>query len=104
MNQISHNKEVDEFRDFVNERTDEKYRRRNKYDTDKNKKERQIAQSKFSYKGGHVSENGKYLKRPKNSKWETYYKRYGNRMVRRYKGYLNGNDYRRVFDLWWTLY
>ena len=106
MDQAKENRctEVDEFQQFTRERADRKYKRKNKYDTDRNKKKRQIAQSKLTCRGGYVSDNGKYLKQPKNSKWETYYKRYGNRRVRRYKDYLNGNDYRRVFDLWYTLY
>lgn len=46
-----------------------------------------------------------YIKRPKSSRTKGFYKNYSNRVVRRNKGSLpNGNQYRKFFDLWWTLY
>lgn len=34
-----------------------------------------------------------------------YYKKYSNRCVRRYKGEIHskGNQYRKIFDYWWTV-
>lgn len=32
-----------------------------------------------------------------------YYKRYSNRVVRRTKEIYKGNQYRKVFDYWWTI-
>ena len=34
-----------------------------------------------------------------------YYKKYANRQIRRYKGELHskGNQYRKIFDYWWTV-
>lgn len=33
-----------------------------------------------------------------------YYKKYSNRKVRRTEGIFQGNQYRKVFDFWWTLW
>jgi hypothetical protein len=49
---------------------------------------------------------GKYIKYPNNSKIRNYFKKHSNRKIRRtnYDVYLKGNDYRREFDYWWTIY
>lgn len=36
-------------------------------------------------------------------KMKSYYKKYSNRVVRRSKDVLQNNQYRKQFDLWWTL-
>jgi hypothetical protein len=33
-----------------------------------------------------------------------FFKNYSNRLVRRSSGCYNGGSYKKVFDLWWTLY
>lgn len=40
--------------------------------------------------------------RPSESK--RFFKKYSNRVVRRSKGSYNGGSYKKVFDLWWTLF
>jgi len=42
---------------------------------------------------------------PNNSCWRSkrYYKRYSNRMIRRTDNVYSYNNYRRHFDLWWTV-
>lgn len=47
---------------------------------------------------------GKYIKYPKNSNAQRYWKRYSNKIVRRSKEVYRGNQYRKCFDYWWTLY
>lgn len=50
-------------------------------------------------------ETGKYIKYPKNSNKQAYYKRYTNKIVRRqYELPVKGNQYRKHFDYWWTMY
>lgn len=50
-------------------------------------------------------QTGDHIKYPKNSKKQAFYKRYTNKKVRRYKGEIpKGNQYRKHFDYWWTLY
>lgn len=34
----------------------------------------------------------------------SFYKRYSNKILRKKKELYNGNQYRKVFDYWWTLY
>ena len=34
----------------------------------------------------------------------SFYKRYSNKILRKEKELYNGNQYRKVFDYWWTLY
>ena len=74
------------------------------------------------YSGPKIEDDGsyKYWERP-NSKYyiierdyhaphagqescKKYYKKCSNRKVRRTEGLFQGNKYRRVFDLWWTLW
>lgn len=46
-----------------------------------------------------------YIKRPKSSGRKKFYKDYSNRVARRSDGILpKGNQYRKLFDLWWTVY
>lgn len=47
---------------------------------------------------------GKYIKYPKNSNRQKFYKRYSNRIARRNELPTKGNGYRKNFDYWWTLY
>ena len=47
---------------------------------------------------------GKYIKYPKNSHQQKFYKRYSNRKARREELPTKGNGYRKHFDYWWTLY
>ena len=50
---------------------------------------------------------GKYIKYPKDSEMRRYFKKYSNKKVRRAKYddiSTKGNNYRRQFDYWWTLY
>lgn len=47
---------------------------------------------------------GKYIKYPKNSNAQRHWKRYSNKIVRRSKEVFRGNQYRKCFDYWWTLY
>lgn len=47
---------------------------------------------------------GKYIKFPKNSNQQKYFKRYSNRITRREDIPAKGNGYRKCFDYWWTLY
>ena len=58
---------------------------------------------------GWLSEDGSYIKRPKNSNQERYWKRYSNRVARRKKGDKEffgrkGNKYKRVLDYVWKVY
>lgn len=47
---------------------------------------------------------GKYIKYPKNSNQQRFFKRYSNKVARRKELPTKGNGYRRHFDYWWTLY
>ena len=47
---------------------------------------------------------GKYIKYPKNSNAEHFWKRHSNRIIRRRNEIYRGNQYRKCFDYWWTLY
>lgn len=47
---------------------------------------------------------GKYIKYPKNSNAQQYWKRHSNKIVRRRNEIYHGNQYRKCFDYWWTLY
>lgn len=49
-------------------------------------------------------QTGKYIKYPKNSNAQRYWKRYSNKIVRHSKDIHKGNQYRKCFDYWWTLY
>ncbi len=47
---------------------------------------------------------GKYIKYPKNSNKQKYFKRYSNHIARKKEVPVKGNGYRKHFDYWWTLY
>lgn len=50
---------------------------------------------------------GKYIKYPHDSEVRRYFKKYSNKKVRRAKYDdipMKGNNYRKQFDYWWTLY
>ena len=38
------------------------------------------------------------------SEFKRFFKKYSNRVVRRSKGSYRGGSYKKVFDLWWTLF
>lgn len=46
------------------------------------------------------------LKKELNYGWrrKKHYKRYSNQCIRRYKGLLQNGDFKKVFDLWWTIH
>jgi len=57
------------------------------------------------WKNGEMVEVKKpYYKRIYRGKQSRYYKRQANRTVRRYQGYLNHGDYKRVFDFFYNVY
>ena len=47
---------------------------------------------------------GKYIKYPKNSKAQRFWKRHSNKVVRKKREIFRGNQYRKCFDYWWILY
>ena len=47
---------------------------------------------------------GKYIKYPKNSNAQQYWKRHSNKIVRKKNEIFRGNQYRKCFDYWWILY
>lgn len=50
------------------------------------------------------SENEKYVKYSKSSKNQGFWKKYSNKKVRRYKGFVRkGGSYRRLFDYAWEV-
>lgn len=59
----------------------------------------------WDYIDGVWTQTGQYIKYPKNSNCQRWIKRLTSKKVRAYP-YLppKGNQYRRVFDYWWTLY
>jgi hypothetical protein len=46
---------------------------------------------------------GRYIKYPKNSNAQRYWKRQSNKAVRRRKEIFPGNQYRKCFEYWWML-
>jgi len=58
-----------------------------------------------SWIDGVWQQTGTYVKRSKSSEMRQFYKRYTNKKVRRCKeAFSKGNQYRKCFDYWWTLY
>ena len=56
-------------------------------------------------KGKTLLHSGKYIKYPKNSNCQRWMKRLTSKKARRYSDFTGkGNQYRRLFDYWWTLY
>ncbi len=49
-------------------------------------------------------QTGKYIKYPKNSNAQRYWKRHSNKIVRHSKDTYKGNQYRKCFDYWWILF
>lgn len=47
---------------------------------------------------------GKYIKYPKNSNSQRFWKRHSNKIVRKKKTLFQGNQYRKCFDYWWTMF
>ena len=58
----------------------------------------------WDYEDGQFKQVGKYIKYPKNSNAERYWKRHSNRVIRRRNELYQRNQYRKCFDYWWTLY
>ena len=58
----------------------------------------------WDYVDGRFIQVGKYIKYPKNSNAERYWKRHSNRIIRIRNELYQGNQYRKCFDYWWTLY
>ena len=59
----------------------------------------------WDFEGRTLLHTGKYIKYPKNSKCQRWLKQVSDKKVRAYPNPpKKGNDYRRVFDYWWTLY
>lgn len=71
---------------------------------DRLKKKRAIELTDISMLAGWTDENRKYVRTRKRSILEQFYKRVSNMKVRHYKEDLSHGDYKKVFDLWWTLY
>lgn len=64
-----------------------------------------VGYMKWGWKDGVYQPIEGYIKYPKNSNNQIFWKTYSNRKVRRYKGDIhNGNSYRRHFDYAWMLY
>ena len=63
-----------------------------------------VAYIDWDYIDGHFQPVGQYIKYPKNSNAEQYWKRHSNRIIRRRNEIYQGNQYRKCFDYWWTLY
>lgn len=57
----------------------------------------------YDYVDGVWQPVGKYIKYPKSSKRQKFYKKYSNRIVRRSSLPTKGNGYRRHFDYWWEI-
>ena len=54
---------------------------------------------------GNWRPSGKYIKYPKNSNCQRWMKRLTSKKTRKAEDIsVKGNDYRRIFDYWWTLY
>lgn len=68
------------------------------------KKKRAIKLTDISLLAGWTDEDRKYVRNRKCSALEQFYKRVSNRKVRHYKEDLSHGDYKKVFDLWWTLW
>ena len=47
---------------------------------------------------------GRYIKYPKNSRQQGYWKRHSNKIVRRSADLCQGNLYRKYFEYTWTLF
>ena len=47
---------------------------------------------------------GKYIKYPKSSCLQKFYKRHSNKIIRKIELPKKGNAYRKHFEYWWTLY
>lgn len=59
----------------------------------------------WGFDGSTLLHSGKYIKYPKNSNCQRWMKRLTSKKVRRYPELTRkGNQYRRLFDYWWTLY
>ena len=59
----------------------------------------------WGFDGSTLLHSGKYIKYPKNSNCQRWMKRLTSKKARRYPELTRkGNQYRRLFDYWWTLY
>lgn len=90
---------------YVKKRNGKAYRRYMDF-KHKDKRMRIIELHKFCYNMGYIDwgwkddqwqQTGKYIKYPKNSNRQKFYKRYSNKVIRRVKNGLHGNQYRKYF-------
>lgn len=59
----------------------------------------------WGFDGKTLLHSGKYIKYPKNSNCQRWMKRLTSKKARRHPELTcKGNQYRRLFDYWWTLY
>lgn len=59
----------------------------------------------WDFDGTTLLHSGKYIKYPKSSNCQRWMKRLTSKKTRRYSVLTRkGNEYRRLFDYWWTLY
>ena len=58
----------------------------------------------WNYVDGIWQKTSQYIKYPKNSHRQKFWKRHSNKVVRKYTNDLSRNRYRKCFDYWWTLY
>lgn len=63
-----------------------------------------IGWTEWGEKDGVWQPIGEYVRLPRGSEKEKFFKRHSNKIVRRSKGNYSGNQYRRLFDYWWTIY
>ena len=57
----------------------------------------------WDWRDGVWEQVGKYIKYPKNSNAQRYWKRHSNKIVRKRKEAFRGNQYRKCFDYRWML-
>lgn len=57
----------------------------------------------YDFIDGKAVQTGKYIKYPKNSNQQKFFKRYSNSVVRRKELPIKGNGYRKCFDYRWSV-
>ena len=62
-----------------------------------------VGYTEWGYRNGVYQPVGNYIKFPKNSKAQAYWKRLSNKKVRHSK-VQSGSAYKKCFDYWWALY
>lgn len=79
--------------------------RRRRHDSDKYKRRLRFLSSFGGYPSGayYNRSKGRYI-RTYRDKFSGWFKRYANRVVRRYDKHIyNGSGYKKVYDYWWTI-